>query len=105
MPRLMRLKEGGAMSGVGRRGYGSRVGGCRHRMLKISGRFELGVGYLSECYHGRPTTSEASERFTGLRFGLADEVSILITLIGAVGRCPGVAPGSKISMMIMRPPQ
>jgi len=25
MPRLMRLKEGGAMPGVGRRGYGSRV--------------------------------------------------------------------------------
>jgi hypothetical protein len=40
--------------------------------------------------------------FAGLRFGLAHEVSILITLIGAVGRCPGVAPRSKISMMIMR---
>jgi len=25
MPRLMRLKEGGAMPGVGRREYGSRV--------------------------------------------------------------------------------
>jgi len=25
MARLMRLKEGGAMPGVGRRGYGSRV--------------------------------------------------------------------------------
>jgi hypothetical protein len=66
MPRLMRLKEGGAMPGVGGRGYGSRVGGCRHRMLKISGRFELKGGYLSECYHGRPTTSEVSERICGI---------------------------------------
>ncbi len=28
-----------------------------------------------------------------------------MTMVGAVGRCRGVAPRSKISMMIMRPPQ
>src|ERR1700747_377020 len=72
MPRLMRLKEGRAMPGVGRRGYGSRVGGCRHRMLKISGRFELRVGYFSEYYHCRPTTSEASERICGLMLRVSD---------------------------------
>ena len=53
---------------------------------------------------GRQPAKQVSA-FAGLRFGLAHEVSILITLIGAVGRCPGVAPRSKISMMIMRPPQ
>ena len=33
------------------------------------------------------------------------EVSILMALVGAVGRWRGVAPRSKTSMMIMRPPQ
>src|SRR5437667_3465636 len=33
------------------------------------------------------------------------DVSILIATIGPVGRCRGVEPRSKVSMMIMRPPQ
>src|SRR4029077_18365742 len=35
----------------------------------------------------------------------AHEVSILIAMIGAVGRCRGIEPRLKISMMTMRPPQ
>jgi hypothetical protein len=33
------------------------------------------------------------------------DVSILTALIGPVGRCRGVEPRSKISIVIMRPPQ
>ena len=51
---------------------------------------------------GREPAS-AMSRFAGMRRG--HEVSILMTLVGAVGRCRGVAPRAKTSMMIMRPPQ
>jgi hypothetical protein len=36
---------------------------------------------------------------------LGHDVSILMVMIGPVGRCRGVEPRSKVSMMIMRPPQ
>src|SRR5712692_8205671 len=39
------------------------------------------------------------------QLGHRHEVSILIVVIGAVGRCRGAEPRSKVSMMIMRPPQ
>jgi hypothetical protein len=52
---------------------------------------------------GRQAAS-ATIRFAGMRGG-GHEVSTLIAMDGAVGRCRGVAPRSKTSMMIMRPPQ
>src|SRR6266540_5495205 len=47
--------------------------------------------------------ANATSRIAGLWCG--HEVSILMAIGGAVGRCRGVAPRSKTSMMIMRPPQ
>jgi hypothetical protein len=47
--------------------------------------------------------ASAASRFAGLRDD--HEVSILIRLVEAVGRCRGVASRANTSMMIMRPPQ
>jgi hypothetical protein len=43
--------------------------------------------------------------FAGSWLGHRHEVSILIATIGPCGRCRGIEPRVKVSMMIMRPPQ
>jgi hypothetical protein len=58
---------------------------------------------LSKRCGGRPRTSEGHEWIC--RLGHRHEVSILIASIGTCGRCRGIAPRAKVSMMLMRPPQ
>src|ERR1700739_588880 len=65
-------------------------------MMKISASLALRTDYFVERRRGRWTTSEVSE-FAGLRLRLPHEVSILITMVGAVGRCRGVEPRAKVS--------
>ncbi len=70
---------------------------------EVVGRFETTAGYLSALCRGRSRTSDATSDLRDCDGG--HEVSILMTIVGPVGRCRGVAPRSKTSMMIMRPPQ
>src|SRR5438270_12389940 len=59
--------------------------------------------YWAEQQRCRSTTS--AERRGGTGGVDAHEVSILITTRDVVDRCRGWQPGSKISMMNIRPPQ
>lgn len=75
------------------------------RMVSNSTSDDLWRGadiWASSIVAGRKPAS-ATSRLAGLWHG--HEVSILITVAGAVERCRGVAPRSNTSMMITRPPQ
>jgi hypothetical protein len=69
---------------------------CR-RLVEL----KAAIGHLGERCHGRVKIGTSRDSFACGR-GYGHEVSILIELIGCVR---GEQPGSKVSMMIMRPPQ
>src|SRR5216683_975290 len=86
--------ERAAFAGLGRID-GRRLVGKNWRECALS---------ASAIVAGQEATKNASG-FAAWQLGHRHEVSILIVVIGAVGRCRGAEPRSKVSMMIMRPPQ
>jgi len=63
----------------------------------------MSAGNLSALCRGQSRGSERVSRFAGLRRG--HEVSILMTMVGAVGWMPWRGTALEDLMMIMRPPQ
>src|SRR5208337_1269447 len=81
-------------------------GGWLKRKITIEGLLDAPACGLGEHPGGRSGTGGVDRHLCCACSGdCAHEVSILIAMIGADGRCRGVEPRWKISMMIMRPPQ
>ena len=74
-------------------------GGCRRNLPAIWRNEASAVAADRE-----PAISQPGSLWSQPR-ACSHEVSILIATIGPLGRCRGVWPRSKVSMMIMRPPQ
>src|SRR5215471_21510504 len=67
----------------------------------LSGQFDI---WASAVAAGGAAAKRANG-FAGWQLGHRHDVSILIASIGPCGRCRGVEPRAKVSMMIMRPLQ